>query len=117
MANYTRYILKSSIITLMLLAPAYALAEEALPNEPAMEEKQEKADKEEIVIKMAGNKTVHILNAKDFTMEVYSITGEKLHSQLVESNAQSVNLGALHLNSKCIIIRVGNKTRKLIMQA
>ena len=116
MTTLVHNIIKSVLITLMLLAPAYATAEEPTYTTPNMDERPEKVDKEENVIKIAGNKTVQILNAKDLVMEVYSITGEKLHTQVIETNAQSVNLASLHFNSKCIIIRVGNKTRKFIMQ-
>ena len=69
---------------------------------------------EQVQISVTNGTTIQVKNADGQILEVYSITGEKVYTQRIDSPSKSYELS--HLPKGCYLVRVGNTTRKVYLK-
>ena len=104
-------LLKTSKVLLLMMClssvPATMMAEieEIQDNPIEMEQNQ-------ISIAVSGS-AIRVKNADGLTIEVYSITGEKIYTQLIEGASKVFDLGKLQRGY--YLVKIGNFTRKIYL--
>jgi hypothetical protein len=98
---------KALLLMMCLSLPATMMAEteEVLDSPIEMEQNQ-------ISIAVSGS-TIRVKNADGLTIEFYSITGEKVYTQLVEGTSKVFDLGKLQRGY--YLVKIGNFTRKIYL--
>lgn len=97
--------MKVLLLMVGLSMPVALMAEETLDNQVEMEQTQ-------ITITVSGT-TLRVKNAENLTMEVFSLTGEKVFSQRVDAQSKAYNLG--QLPAGYYIVKVGLLSRKIYL--
>lgn len=101
---------------IFLLAVLFTFCTAAHANQPATVESENIAIENEInaiAISVEDN-VLHVKNAEGTVVEIYSITGEKVFTQRIDSNNKSVELS--NLQKGCYIVRIGKLTRKISLR-
>ena len=104
-------VLKISKVLLLMVClssvPATMLAEteEVQNNQIEMEQNQ-------ITITVSGS-AIRVKNAEGQVLEVYSITGEKVYTQNIDSASKTIELS--HLQRGVYIVKIGKFTRKVYL--
>lgn len=99
--------LKVLLLMICLLMPAAVMAQDVIQHSSVeMEQNQ-------IVVSMSGT-TLNIKNAEGLVIEIFSVTGEKVYTQRIESQSKNFELG--HLQRGYYIVRIGKYTRKIYLR-
>ena len=104
-------VLKISKVLLLMVclssvpATMFAETEEIQNSQIEMEQNQ-------ISITVSGS-TIRVKNAEGQVLEVYSITGEKVYTQNIESASKAFDLGQLQRGY--YIVKIGKFTRKVYL--
>jgi hypothetical protein len=69
---------------------------------------------EQIQISVTNGSTVHIKNAEGELLEVYSITGEKVYTQRIDSPSKSYEFS--NLPKGFYLVKAGKVTRKVYLK-
>lgn len=69
---------------------------------------------EQVQIAVTNGSTVQVKFAEGMMLEVYSITGEKVYAQRVDSPSKSFEFS--NLPKGCYIVKVGKVTRKIYLK-
>ena len=69
---------------------------------------------EQIHISVTNGSTIQIKNAEGEILEVYSITGEKVYTQRIDSPSKSYELS--YLPKGFYLVKAGNVTRKVYLK-
>jgi len=69
---------------------------------------------EQVQISVTNGSTVQVKFAEGMMLEVYSITGEKVYAQRVDSPSKSFEFS--NLPKGCYIVKVGKVTRKVYLK-
>ena len=108
MAKSLLKISKVLLLTVCLSsAPAMMMAET-----DEIQDSQIEMEQNQISITVSGS-TVRVKNADGQVMEVYSITGEKVYTQRIESASKTFELN--HLQRGYYIVKIGKFARKIYL--
>lgn len=69
---------------------------------------------DQVQITVVGGTTIQVKNADGQVLEVFSVTGEKVYTQRIDSPSKSYELS--HLPKGCYLVRIGNVTRKVYLK-
>lgn len=77
-----------------------------------MQDSQIEMEQNQITIAVSGS-SIRVKNADGQTLEVYSITGEKVYSQVIDSASKTFELSQLQRGY--YIVKIGKFTRKVYL--
>ncbi len=77
-----------------------------------MQNNQIEMEQNQISIAVSGT-TIRVKNAEGLTIEVYSITGDKVYTQLIEGSSKVFELGKLQRGY--YLVKIGKFTRKIYL--
>ena len=97
--------LKVLLLMACMAAPATMIAQDVQQGQVEMEQNQ-------IAISVNGF-TIRVKNAEGFEVEVFSLTGEKVHTQHIDSPSKAVNLS--QLQPGYYLVKIGKFTRKVYL--
>lgn len=88
----------------------------AAPSSLKAEDMQyQQIEQEQSLIKIIFNEsTIRVKNAEGMTLELFSVTGEKVYEQKVDSQSKSFDIS--HLQKGYYIVKVGKITRKIYVK-
>jgi len=89
-----------------LLMPMTIMAEDFIESQVEMEQ--------QVAISVNGT-TLRVKNADGLTLEIFSLTGEKVLSQRIEGASRTIELG--HLQRGYYIVKIGKFTRKFYLHS
>ena len=93
------------LLIVACLAMSNGIMAQVNPSQPEMEQNQ---------IEFAISKsTIRIKNAEGITLEIFSLTGEKVYTQRIDSDSKSYELASLHKGF--YIVKIGKFTRKIYL--
>jgi len=69
---------------------------------------------EQVQISVTNGSTIQVKNGEGEVLEVFSITGEKVYTQRIDSPSKSYELS--NLPKGCYLVRVGKVTRKVYLK-
>ena len=88
-------------------APAMMMAETE-----EMQDSQIEMEQNQVTISVSGS-SIRVKNADGQTLEIYSLTGEKVYTQVIDSASKSFELSQLQRGY--YIVKVGKFTRKVYL--
>lgn len=98
--------LKVLLIVCCLSVPTMAAAQDVQQKQIEMEQQQ--------VTVTVSDANLRVKNAEGLSVEIFSLTGEKIFSQRIESSSKSIDLS--HLQRGFYIVKVGKYTRKIYLR-
>ena len=106
MAKSLHNILKVLLITSCLSAPSMVSAQDVQHSQIEMEQQQ--------ITVTVSDANLRVKNAEGLAIEIFSLTGEKVFSQRIESSSKSIELS--HLQRGFYIVKIGKYTRKIYLR-
>ncbi|MDE5551275.1 MAG: T9SS type A sorting domain-containing protein [Bacteroidaceae bacterium] len=98
--------LKALLLMAFLVCPAsFLMAQEVQQSSVEMEQNH-------ITIAVNGF-NLRVKNAEGLVLEIFSLTGEKVYTQHIESASKAVNLS--QMQSGYYLVKIGNFTRKIYL--
>lgn len=98
--------LKVLLIATCLTATASATAQEA-------QSSQIEAEQQQIAVTVS-DATLRVKNAEGLAIEIFSLTGEKVYTQRIDSSSKAIEL--THLQRGFYIVKIGKYTRKIYLR-
>ena len=98
--------LKVLLITCCLSVPAMASAQDVQHSQIETEQQQ--------ITVTVSDATLRVKNAEGLAIEIFSLTGEKVFSQRIESSSKTIELS--HLQRGFYIVKIGKYTRKVYLR-
>ena len=95
------------LMACMSSVPAMMMAETE-----EMQDNQIEMEQNQVTISVSGS-SIRVKNADGQTLEVYSITGEKVYTQVIDSASKTFELSQLQRGY--YIVKVGKFTRKVYL--
>lgn len=77
-----------------------------------MQDSQIEMEQNQVTISVSGS-SIRVKNADGQTLEIYSLTGEKVYTQVIDSASKSFELSQLQRGY--YIVKVGKFTRKVYL--
>lgn len=105
MVKSLRNTLKVLLITCCMSMPAMAAAQD-VQNTIETEQQQ--------ITVTVSDANLRVKNAEGLAIEIFSLTGEKVYSQRIESASKSIELS--HLQRGFYIVKIGKYTRKIYLR-
>lgn len=106
MVNSLHNTLKVLLLMAFLVCPApFLMAQEVQQSQVEMEQNH-------ITIAVSGF-NLRVKNAEGRVLEIFSLTGEKVYTQQIESASKAVNLS--QMQSGYYLVKIGNFTRKIYL--
>ena len=99
-------ILKTFLIACSLFVPMAMSAQDVQHNQIEMELQQ--------ITVTVSDANLRVKNAEGLVIEIFSLTGEKVYSQRIESASKSIDLS--HLQRGFYIVKIGKYTRKIYIR-
>lgn len=98
-------ILKAFLIACSLFVPMAMSAQDVQHNQIEMEQQ---------ITVTVSDANLRVKNAEGLVIEIFSLTGEKVYSQRIESASKSIELS--HLQRGFYIVKIGKYTRKIYIR-
>lgn len=106
MVNSLHNIIKAFLITCCLSVPAMVSAQDVQNSQIETEQQQ--------ISVTVSDANLRVKNAEGLAIEIFSLTGEKVYSQRIESASKSIELS--HLQRGFYIVKIGKYTRKIYLR-
>ena len=106
MVKSLRNILKALLISCCLSVPATASAQDVQHNQIETEQQQ--------ITITVSDANVRVKNAEGLAIEIFSLTGEKVYTQRIDSSSKSIDLS--NLQRGFYIVKIGKYTRKIYLR-
>ena len=97
---------------LLLMACLSSVPAMMMAETEEMQDSQIEMEQNQITISVSGS-SIRVKNADGQTLEVYSITGEKVYTQVIDSASKTFELSQLQRGY--YIVKVGKFTRKVYL--
>lgn len=97
---------------LLLMACLSSVPATMMAESEDMQDSQIEMEQNQITIAVSGS-SIRVKNADGQTLEVYSITGEKVYSQVIDSASKTFELSQLQRGY--YIVKIGKFTRKVYL--
>lgn len=98
--------IKVLLIVCCLFVPVAVSAQDVQNNQIEMEQQQ--------ITVTVSDANLRVKNAEGLVIEIFSLTGEKVYSQRIESGSKSIELA--HLQRGFYIVKIGKYTRKIYLR-
>ncbi|MCH5175571.1 MAG: T9SS type A sorting domain-containing protein [Prevotellaceae bacterium] len=106
MVKSLRNTIKLLLITCCLYVPAIMSAQDVQNSQIETEQQQ--------ITVTVSDANLRVKNAEGLAIEIFSLTGEKVYSQRIESPSKSIELS--HLQRGFYIVKIGKYTRKIYLR-
>lgn len=106
MTNYIKHIAILPLFALLICMPIEVKAQNVQRTQTEMEQNP--------ISVTVSESTLHVKNADHMTLEVFSITGDKVYSIRIDSPSKNIELE--NLSRGCYIVRIGKFTRKIYIR-
>lgn len=106
MVKSLRNTIKALLIVSCLLVPTAMSAQDVQHSQIEMEQQQ--------ITVNVSDATLRVKNADGLVVEIFSLTGEKVFSQRIESSSKAIELS--HLQRGFYIVKIGKYTRKIYLR-
>lgn len=106
MVKSLRNTLKVLLIACSLSVPMKMSAQDVQNSQIELEQQQ--------VTVVVSDANLRVKNAEGLAIEIFSLTGEKVFSQRIETSSKSIDLS--HLQRGFYIVKVGKYTRKIYLR-
>ena len=106
MVKSLRNTIKTLLIVSCLLVPTAVSAQDVQHSQIEMEQQQ--------ITVNVSDATLRVKNADGLVVEIFSLTGEKVFSQRIESSSKAIELS--HLQRGFYIVKIGKYTRKIYLR-
>lgn len=94
------------LLAACLSAPMTMMAQDVQQSQVEMEQNQ-------ISLTVNGS-SLRVKNADGLVIEIFSLTGEKVHTQRIDSASKTIDLA--HMQRGYYIVRIGKFTRKIYLR-
>lgn len=97
---------------LLLMACLSSVPAMMMAETEEMQDSQIEMEQNQVTISVSGS-SIRVKNADGQTLEIYSLTGEKVYTQVIDSASKSFELSQLQRGY--YIVKVGKFTRKVYL--
>ena len=102
-------------LSILLLMVCVAMPAAAMQESEADDLQQSQVEMEQNQISLSGNgSSLRVKNADGLVIEIFSLTGEKVYTQRIDSASKTIDLA--HMQRGYYIVRIGKFTRKIYLR-